>query len=227
MNRTVSFCIKNQQGLVSLIRILKIQPSGACYIDYEKKNNNYHLSLHPPNEHNSNGQMHIKADRKIIFKRTIPNFHDFNAHRCFESVMILESELRKPSEKISSSVVMLEVPKNHLIHVMFVRSDKAWGSIKSAFISDKPNKQIGETIISYPVFYSIEDMPNANYYLTYNIQAIDATVLDYIDSFKEHYVRSELKEKNDNHILHVRHPFISTDIEISITSEDIAKYQVN
>jgi len=37
MNRTVSFCIKNQQGRVSLIRILKIQPSGACYIDYEKK----------------------------------------------------------------------------------------------------------------------------------------------------------------------------------------------
>jgi len=171
--------------------------------------------------------MHIKKDGKIIFKHTVPNFYDFNAHRCFESVIVLESELRQPSETIPSSVVMLEVPENHLIHIMFVRSDKAYGSIKAAFISDKPNKQIGETIIPYPVFYSIEDMPNANYYLTYNTQAIDTTVLDYISTFKKQYIRSELKDKNDNHILHVRHPFIATDIEISVTSEDIEKYKAD
>lgn len=227
MNKTVSFCVKNQHGLVSLIRILKIQPNGACYIDYGKKNNNYHMSLHPPNKYNINGQFHIKKDGLIVFKSTVPDFHNFNAHRCFESVMILESELRKPSEKIPNSVVMLEVPQNHFIHIMFIRSDKAWGSIKAAAISDKPYKQIDETIISYPVFYSIEDMPNANYYLTYNIQAIDAALSDYIADIKENFVRSKLKGKNGNCILHVRHPFISTDIEISITAEDIAKYQIS
>ncbi|ACL77446.1 hypothetical protein [Ruminiclostridium cellulolyticum] len=227
MNKTISFCVKNQEGLVSLIRILKIQPDGACYIDYGKKNNNYHLSLHPPNEQYSNGQMHIKENGKIILKRIIPDFHDFNKHRCFESVMILESELRKSSAKISNSVVLLELPKNHMVHIVFVRSDKTWGSIKSAFISDKPNKQINENITPYPVFYSIEDMPNANYYLTYNTQPIDTAVLDYVASVKEHYVRSQYMKKSDNHILHVRHPFLSTDIEISITSEDIAKYREN
>jgi len=224
MNKTISFCVKNQEGLVSLTRILKIQPNGACYIDYERKKASYHFSLHAPNEYNSEGQMHIKVNDQIIFKRKIPDFYDFNKHRCSESIIILEQELRKQSAKISNSTVLLEVPKNHMVHIMLVRSDKAWGSIKAAFISDKPKSQEDETIIPYPVFCSIEDMPNANYYLTYNIQPIDKAFSDYVNSVKKQYVRTGLKNRSDNHIIHVRIPFLSSDMELSITAEDILNY---
>ncbi|WP_040197747.1 hypothetical protein [Candidatus Soleaferrea massiliensis] len=227
MNKTLSFCVKNQDGLVSLIRFLTIKPDGSCYINYNSKKSLYHFSLHPPSIKYVNGQMHIKTKRKIIFKRTIPKFSDFNFHRCFESVLILEPELRHSPRKILDCVKILELPKNHMVHFMLIRSDKAWGHIEEAFISDKPTSQPNESIISYPVFCGIEDLPNANYYLTYNIEPIDKTVIDYVSSIKMQNIKSGLIKRNVNHILHIRHPFLFTDIEICITGEDFAKYEVN
>lgn len=80
MNKTIAFCIKNQQGLVSLTRILTIKPDGSCYISYGSRKSNYHFSLHPPDKNHVNGQMHIKQKRKMIFKREVLGFHDFNVH---------------------------------------------------------------------------------------------------------------------------------------------------
>lgn len=68
-------------------------------------------------------------------------------------------------------------------------------------------------------------MPDANYYLTYNIQPVDKVVSDYVDSIKMQYIDSGLIKKGNDSILHVRHPLLSTDIEICITNEDIAKYE--
>ena len=219
MNKSVSFCVKNQDGLISLIRILKIQPNGACYVDYDKKNNDYHFSLHPPTEKYSNGQMHIKQKGRIIFKREIPEFHDFNKNRIFESVLILETELRPPLVKIPESVIQLDLPKHHMIHIMFGRSKKDWGSVKSFFISDQPYKQDNETRLPYPVFYSIEDMPDTNYYLAYNIQPIDKNISIYIENEKLQYIKNNKMKIGDRHITHLRHPILATDIEISINPQ--------
>ncbi|QSX04784.1 hypothetical protein JYG23_08695 [Sedimentibacter sp. zth1] len=223
MNKTISFCVKNDQGFISLVRILKIQPSGACYIDYDKKNNNHHLSLHTPNQQNIDGVMHIKNKGKIVFQKSIPNFYNYNSNRCLESIMIMETELRENNDEIPESIITLKIPKNHCVHILLIRSDKKWGSIKSAFISDKPCKQDDENKIQYPVFYSIEDMPDTNYYLTYNIQPISKIVSDYIVNFKKEYIQSHSLSSN-NMFFQIRHPFMATDMEISLTLKEALKY---
>lgn len=222
MNKKISFCIKNSEGLVSLIRILTIKPDGSCYIDYG--NNKYHYSLHPPNKKRINGQMHIKEGQKIVHKRKIPKFHDFNEHRVFESVLILESELGNLEKQIPEYVNVLEIPKNHMAHIMFVRSDKMYGQIKAAFISDQKTAQSDESNIPYPVFCGVEDMPDTNYYLAYNIQPVDNYLAKCIHIFKMKYIKSGETINKKEKIFHLRHPFIDTDIEVRIKKEDLNKY---
>lgn len=226
MNKNVSFCIKNSEGLVSLIRILTIKPDGSCYIDYENKNNKYHYSLHPPDKDHINGQMHIKKGQKIVHKRKIPKFHDFNENRVFESVLILESELGNSGKQIPEYVNVLEIPKNHTAHIMFIRSNKVHGQIKSAFISNRLAAQSDESNIPYTVFCGVENMPDANYYLAHNIQPMDNYLSDYIHNIKMQYIKtSEIINEKEN-IFHLRHPFLDTDIEIRIKKEDLEKYEV-
>lgn len=225
MNRTISFCVKNHQGQISQIRTLTIKSGGACYINYDNKINDYHFSLHTPNEKNINGQMHIKEHRKIVYKQTVTNFHDFNSHRCFESVIILESELRDTEKEISQSVNILELPENHMVHIVFIRSNKSWGAIQAAFFSDKPTSQPDEKNIPYQVFCRVEDMPDANYYLTYNIMPINKAVSDLVNSAKGAYINNIQKAIVDNRIFHVRHPFLNSDIEICITNQDVLKHK--
>lgn len=232
MNKKMSFCIKNADGEVSLIRHLTIKSDGSCYISYDNRKNEYHFSLHAPNKNYKNGQMHLKEKKRIVFKCEIPKFYDFNEHRISESILILGSELSCTEIKIHKNVKVLEIPNDYMAHIIFIRSDKIYGKIKEAFISNEITESPDEIKIRYPVFYSVEDMPGANYYLTYYMGPIDKYVWDYINIAKYYAINTRWKEiklgidrGNGMCVFFIRHPFINTEIEICVTNEDVEKYK--